>query len=885
MKLKNKILSSIILLGFAFSAQTGAQVKSTEIKVTKDNSKADNSWRSKLYPENWKPGFNDGQGRFLHDFSYAGYHQGEKEIPNIQHNIVDVTQPPYNADNTGTTDATEAIQRALNDVGQSGGGVVYLPAGTYKVKPGPDTALRIKYDKTILRGAGVDSTFILNSSNIMRQKSIIWIMDDWCTWANSYGRTSKLRTDILLPTRVIPVNSVKGFKKGDDIILRTDGTAAFIEEHLMTGFWTNSVASVMFLRTIDSIDVANNFIYIDSPTRYFMKTRDNARVYHAKKHIEECGIEHLSIGNIQSNKTGWGENDYNTGGTGAFDVHASLAIFFKYAQNCWVQNVNTFKPKANTDDFHLLSNCLVINQCRGITVDSCFFQKPQYEGGGGNGYMFSLASNDCLIKNSRANHSRHNYDFKYPFSNGNVIHNCIGENSKYSSDFHMYLSMSNLFDVTTIDKDYLESTFRPWGGSTMHGYSSTQSVFYNSIGKNYHPNRDYIVESRQYKHGYIIGTSGAANRVKTTPVIGSTEGYSYNTSPVDFVEGVGKGDNLVPQSLYLDQLQRRLPDTTGLPKFDVTINVKHKFTGEPVQGCEVRNFEQQVNTNASGDAEFEKVNALLILNFEKENFYTLSNQQLSVYSDTVITLYLTPLEFDITIAVLDDQNEQALVGARVTFNGSTKITNSVGETYFEAYEGEFGYSVEKNSYINVSGSLTVRSDTTYQIYLSRSSANIKFILKHGTTPVNKATVVLNNDTVVTNSIGISNFRNLEVTEEYRYLIYKDGYKDVLDTLYLTTDTTINIAMTYPTPAIIVDENRNFKIWPNPVNNELHFQIPENWNNIYAEIVNLQGGILKSVQLENSNQSTILLNEIPNGIYILKIYSSEKQIDKLFIKSN
>ncbi len=880
MKLKI-IISLFIVLGLFSSAQLFAQEK---IQSTR-NSKTENSWRSKLYPENWKPGFNDGQGRFLHDFSFAGYHRGEKEIPNIESNIVDVTQPPYNADNTGATDVTDILQHALNSVGLSGGGVVYLPAGTYKVKPGTDTALRIKYSNTILRGAGVDSTFIFNSTSLMRQKSIIWMMGDWCTWSNSYGTSTKLRTDLLLPTQILPVNSVSGFKKGDDIIVRNNGTEAFIEEHKMAGIWEDWSARVMYLRKIDSIDVENRLIYIDSPTRYYMKTRDNARIYHAKKHIEECGIEHLSIGNQQSDKDGWGENDYVTNGTGAYDVHASHAIYIKYAQNCWVQNVNSYHPESNSGDFHLVSNSLVLNQCRGITVDSCFFQKPQYEGGGGNGYMFTLSGNDCLIKNSRANDGRHNYDFKYPYSNGNVIHNCIGENSKYSSDFHMYLSMSNLFDVTTIDKDYLESTFRPWGGDVIHGYSSTQSVFYNTIGKAYHPDRDYIVDSRQFAHGYVIGTSGEANKVKTTPVSGSTGGYAYDTSPIDFVEGVGKGADLIPQSLYLDQLQRRLKDSTGLHKFDVTINVIHKYTNQPISGCEVANLEKLITTDNTGTAVFEKANALLILNFEKDDFYPITNRQLSVYSDTTLTFYLTPHNRSVTIVPHDIETEETFVGVPVIFNSETQITNSAGETYFTAYNGEFDYLIKKSSYIEKAGRITVLSDSIYHFYLERSSAYIKFRLKIGTTPVNNATVILNGDTLISTSIGIAKFNNLPVKEEYKYFIYKDGFSDVSDTFYLSTDTTINIQMTYPTEAVLIDENRNFKIWPNPVNNEIHFRIPENWNNIYAEILNLQGGILKSVQIENSNQSTILLNEIPNGIYILKIYSSEKHVNKLFIKSD
>ncbi len=71
------------------------------------------TWRSSLYPEDWTPGFADSQGRFLHDFSYAGYHNGEVLIPeNPPGAILDVTLEPYGADNTGAAYANVAIQTA-----------------------------------------------------------------------------------------------------------------------------------------------------------------------------------------------------------------------------------------------------------------------------------------------------------------------------------------------------------------------------------------------------------------------------------------------------------------------------------------------------------------------------------------------------------------------------------------------------------------------------------------------------------------------------------------------------------------------------------------------------------------------------------------------------
>jgi hypothetical protein len=43
------------------------------------------------------------------------------------------TEPPYEADPTGVNDATRAIQQALTDCYNAGGGVVWLPQGKYKV--------------------------------------------------------------------------------------------------------------------------------------------------------------------------------------------------------------------------------------------------------------------------------------------------------------------------------------------------------------------------------------------------------------------------------------------------------------------------------------------------------------------------------------------------------------------------------------------------------------------------------------------------------------------------------------------------------------------------------------------------------------------------------
>ena len=46
---------------------------------------------------------------------------------------LNAANPPYNADPTGQTDSTRAIQRAIEDLSAAGGGTVWLPSGRYRI--------------------------------------------------------------------------------------------------------------------------------------------------------------------------------------------------------------------------------------------------------------------------------------------------------------------------------------------------------------------------------------------------------------------------------------------------------------------------------------------------------------------------------------------------------------------------------------------------------------------------------------------------------------------------------------------------------------------------------------------------------------------------------
>ena len=521
-------------------------------------------WRSTLYPADWKPGFADAQGHTLQDFSYAGYHRGEADIPQRTGEVIDVTKAPYLADASGKTNATAAIQGALDAAAaKSDGAIVYLPAGAYRIAPpeGQKVALRVEGDNLVLRGAGADKTFLFNDSFQMREKIVLEVSAKSPAWwfSDKGVKAAAATRDLASGSTVLPIADSKIFAIGDQVIVRNDPTENFIAALGMTGKWTTENLKnrgLVFCRRITAVDVANGTVTIDVPTRYELKQSDNARVLKLPgKQITEVGLEDFSIGMVQHpDGPGWGEEDYGKEGTAAYDVHQSHAIVFTSAENCWMRRVHSYAPEGNSPDVHFLSNGVKFERSRLCTFIDCDFRHTQYKGGGGNGYLYTLHGNDCLIRDSRAEDGRHNFDFGTMAATGNVIYHCTGKDGRLASDYHMYFSVSNLIDNHTCDGDFLEAKYRPYGGSVVHGVTTSESVYWNTNGLNYikspfefegklHDRPQLLIESAQFGHGYVIGTRGPANKVKTTD---------------NFQEGIGQGDTLVPPSLYLDQLARRL---------------------------------------------------------------------------------------------------------------------------------------------------------------------------------------------------------------------------------------------------------------------------------------------------------------------------------------
>lgn len=503
----------------------------------------DPSWHSALYPEDWQPGFADDEGRFLHDFSYAGYHAGEQAIPDV---IAGVERSvlEFGADPSGQGDSTAAIQATIDAVAQAGGGVVAIPAGSYRC----DDLLTVTSSDLVIRGAGSDQTFVW----FTREQDMTGRANLAVRGQVVHGLELALSEDGEPLAHEVWVADATGLDIGDSIAIGWVITDEFVAEHGMTGTWMafNGQWRPFFRREIEAIDCSGRGcrITVDVPLRYRALLRDQASVRVESGYLREVGIEDLAI----STTVGW---------DAAWASDQSHAIALSGVADAWVRRVHSFM--SDNDDGHerhLASGGILVAASKRVTIAESIMAKPQNRGGGGNGYLFEITrSNEILVRDCEAYEGRHNFIQNWDFgtsgcvwlrnrSQGGVAFNDASEQGGQLgySEFHHSLAMANLIDSCVVEDGW--QGVNRIGFSSGAGHSATQNVFWHVQGSG-------MLRSFQFGWGYVIGSEGpqVAWQLEDGMILFASQG----TEPADFVEGIDMGATLEPPSLYDDQLSKR----------------------------------------------------------------------------------------------------------------------------------------------------------------------------------------------------------------------------------------------------------------------------------------------------------------------------------------
>jgi hypothetical protein len=484
---------------------------------------------------------------FLQDYSYAGYHNGEKPLPRSTAGMTSVQ-----ASTDGSRDASAAIQSALDSVAAQGGGVVYLPEGLYRV----DKPLRVVGSNIVLRGAGPEATKLwfrdgggVSSSN----KSTISVVPKQ-KLSEKYDARWKIISEGEIFDNHVDVSDTSGLQVGDDISIAWNITAEFRSEHNATEYWNFAAMNsrkTFFRRTITAVEGSR--VYFSVPLRYPVKLRDNPVVLKASNYAQEVGLESFSINNTVGVDASWS------------GLAGTSAISMSDCKNCWIKNIHSFSKDAGP--YHIRSHGISVTSSFQVTLDNNHLQKAERLSGGGNGYLFQLSrTNEVLVKDSSAAYGRHNFTINWDFgSSGNVFLRVKSSNGRVCStlsaqksnscslgptDFHHALAIANLYDQAQID-DSLDVGNRQ-DDSSGAGPTGTLNTFWNIRGSG-------SVNSYNSGMGYVVGTASSVKVYTALNLSGYRQKYlAKGSAPEDYTELLGQNARLFPVSLYDDQLARRL---------------------------------------------------------------------------------------------------------------------------------------------------------------------------------------------------------------------------------------------------------------------------------------------------------------------------------------
>lgn len=527
----------------------------------------------------------DRLGNRLPDFSYVGYHSGEKAIPYVPVKIILEPKP---------NDNTEQIQNALDNLGKltpdENGirGALLLKKGVYKVSG----EILISHSGIVLKGEGNhnEGTVIVAAGydDDKYKRTLISVGDNTAS-VNLIETSKQAIVDEFVPIggNAFDVESASGYKPGDKIIVYRPSTEdwissiggdkieprwreiediQWIKNGKFPGFYYKHVGhdkdtifkknnenweefvnripiskdgkklnttrqweaggyDFYFERKITKIE--GNRIYIDVPLVHTMeKNYGGGFIYHynTRTLISEVGIENLRL--VSEFATPTYDHPYgNSDQKEISEKHAWQGIHIKKnTENIWIRNIT-----GNYFGFSLVSA-----SGTHATIQDCLNLGHASKITGGRRYSFMIEGQFNLVQRCIAFEGRHEFVTQKKTAGPNVFVDCIGYNSKNNSGPHHRYSVGTLFDNVKSEKP-MESRYRGNSGSG-HGWAGTQTCFYNCIAP------EFKVDSPPGGMSWVIG-SGQENE---------------------------KGIRIEPASLYYQQVRDRL----GKAGLDRVVNKK-----------------------------------------------------------------------------------------------------------------------------------------------------------------------------------------------------------------------------------------------------------------------------------------------------------------------
>jgi len=467
--------------------------------------------------EKWSP-----QSR-LPDFSFAGYHSGEKTPPRADP-VANVRD--FGAKGDGVQDDTAAFIKAIETTRD---GVILIPSGRYLITD----ILWIKKPGLVLRGEGPDRSVLFFTRGLQEVLPNMSATTGGRPTSNySWSGGFVWIKGAIKQETIAPIASAN--KRGDTTITLQQagpvsaGQRVMVEIHddenrtLLSYLYSGdpgdvskvqkNVKSVMVSR-VQSVDGTR--ITLERPLRFDVRAEWTPVLKTYEPSVTECGIEDLGFE--------FPVTQYE----GHFTEIGFNAIAINQAADCWVRNIRI----RNSDSGIFLEGMFC--SADGIVLESA---RTPHSASDSTGHHGLTLGTDCLIENfDIRTHFIHDITVDN-FSSGNVIKNGKGVN--LSLDHHKKAPYENLFSNLDLGKGTLA-----WfcgGGDLLGKHCGARGTFWG-------------LKARRE-----IAPPGAAFGPDSMNLVGlRTSAPSLCEPEGKWIEGIDP-QKLQPADLHAAQLRRRL---------------------------------------------------------------------------------------------------------------------------------------------------------------------------------------------------------------------------------------------------------------------------------------------------------------------------------------
>ncbi|HLD54247.1 MAG TPA: DUF4955 domain-containing protein [Sediminibacterium sp.] len=322
----------------------------------------------------------------LPNFSYVGYHHGEKAIPDVKAKVFDVTK--FGAIPNDAISDKQAIEKTIAEATKNGGGIVYFPKGRFLINEDGDnhTPIKINCSNIVFRGSGAGKNgtelFMKNKLDPADPAKM------WTTPSMIQFNTSAKNINIgqvVSPAAKgsfnIEANNVKDLKAGDWIYLEMKSTDPNLLKYEIGDLkaddtWTYILNEGVHVKVVHQVkSVSNNTLTLVSPIIYPIDPKHKWEVY-KYSHNTEVGIEEIAfVGN-------WKDKFVHHGS--ATDDSGWSLIQFSKTTNSWIRNTR----------FTDVNVAVQIGGGANISVLNCLI-----DGNPGHEAIFNLGATNVLLGN------------------------------------------------------------------------------------------------------------------------------------------------------------------------------------------------------------------------------------------------------------------------------------------------------------------------------------------------------------------------------------------------------------------------------------------------------------------------------------------------------